>query len=209
MIQGSLMLIQDQFCTIQNLQMSHNLQASFLVWTFFGRLLQQTGSSQKRKIELIQRIRYFLWITFSILVHCVIQVSELWNSNIVIDCYLVSTLLRTVLKVQVNHFQKNAFCLSFCQRILQVIPKFLYILRRLRNLKLFNNVKTNVYFFNFCGLLEITSKYCYVEFFYNFFDKVVQVVIFQKHLFVSITNPKNKLAFDKNSTFYCFCLHYL
>ena len=43
---------------------------------------------------------------FSILVHCVIQVSELWNSNIVIDCYLVSTLLRTVLKVQVNHFQK-------------------------------------------------------------------------------------------------------
>ena len=38
------MLIQDQFGIIQNLQMSHIPQTIFLVWLFFGRFLQQTGS---------------------------------------------------------------------------------------------------------------------------------------------------------------------
>ena len=38
------MLIQDQVGIIQILQMSHISQTSFLVWTFFGHFLQQTGS---------------------------------------------------------------------------------------------------------------------------------------------------------------------
>ena len=79
----------------------------------------------------MQRLWYFLWMIFSFLVHCVIQVSELWNSNIVIDCYLVSTLLRTVLKVQANNFQK-------------LILNYLLMSKH--------------FFLFFCGLLGITSR---------------------------------------------------
>ena len=89
---------------------------------------------------------------FSILVHCVIQVSELWNSNIVIDCYLVSTLLRTVLKVQVNHFKKFLLFIILSKNLIDysnvhIVHAFL----RLQNLtkifqfysKVLINVKTN------------------------------------------------------------------
>ena len=48
------MLIQDLFGIIQNLQMSHISQTSFLVWTFFCHFLQQTGSSASfvRKLRI-------------------------------------------------------------------------------------------------------------------------------------------------------------
>ena len=40
------LIIKDQFGIIRNLHMSPIPQTSFLVWTFFCRFLQQTGSNK-------------------------------------------------------------------------------------------------------------------------------------------------------------------
>ena len=75
--------------------------------------------------ELIQQVWYFR-MRFSILVRCAMKVSELWNSSIAIDCYLVSTLLRTVLKVQVNNFQKVPLVYHFIKEFDRLFLKFVY-----------------------------------------------------------------------------------
>ena len=42
-----------------------------------------------------------------------------------------------------------------------------------------------------------------------YLSKILQVVLFQKHSFTSQFHPKMAWWLFRNSTFYCFCLHYL